>query len=201
MFGAAREAGGDTLLAARREREAVAEEEIDALMLEVMRKLEAASLLTIVTDDGQVIEPEPWVGSSLIEPRAGGAEPEDTSALPIPSDGVAVLGQDVQDNLLVQARELWGLGVKEREAGNLRRALEYFQEAERYVDAFQAYAVQGVYTIRLIPERRDALWRIAEYDFIYGDPFLWPKIWRRNRKLIQNPDLIFPGWQLIIPPK
>jgi len=55
--------------------------------------------------------------------------------------------------------------------------------------------------VRLIPERRDCLWRIAEYDFIYGNPYLWPKIWRRNRKLIQHPDLIYPGWKLVIPPQ
>ena len=61
--------------------------------------------------------------------------------------------------------------------------------------------MKGVYTVRLIPDRRDCLWRISEYKEIYGDPYLWPVIWRRNRKLIQNPDLIYPGWQLVIPPQ
>jgi len=62
-------------------------------------------------------------------------------------------------------------------------------------------AVDKLYTVRLIPERRDSLWRISEYQSIFGDPLQWPRIWYRNRRLIQNPDLIFPGWQLIIPPQ
>jgi nucleoid-associated protein YgaU len=61
--------------------------------------------------------------------------------------------------------------------------------------------VDKFYTVRLIPERRDSLWRISEYQEIYGDPLAWPRIWRRNRKLVQNPDLIYPGWKLIIPPQ
>lgn len=56
------------------------------------------------------------------------------------------------------------------------------------------------YTVRLIPERRDCLWRIAGYTFIYNNPFLWPLIWIANLDTITNPDLIFPGQVLIIPP-
>ncbi|HPC37796.1 MAG TPA: DUF4398 domain-containing protein [Exilispira sp.] len=56
------------------------------------------------------------------------------------------------------------------------------------------------YTVRLIPERRDCLWRIAGYPFIYNNPFLWPLIWIANLDIITNPDLIFPGQILIIPP-
>ncbi len=72
------------------------------------------------------------------------------------------------------------------------------------------------YTVRLIPERRDCLYRIAEYDFIYGDPTQWPKLYRANKALIDNgyqryvnyveepkysraQDLIFPGQDLDIP--
>jgi len=66
------------------------------------------------------------------------------------------------------------------------------------VEIYKSYAVKGVYTVRLILERRDCLWRIAEYP---RSTTTLPvaKIWRRNRKLIQNPDLIYPGWQLVIP--
>ncbi|MFN3411043.1 MAG: DUF4398 domain-containing protein [Exilispira sp.] len=56
------------------------------------------------------------------------------------------------------------------------------------------------YTVRLIPERRDCLWRIAGYSFIYNNPYLWPLIWVANLDIITNPDLIFPGQILIIPP-
>ncbi len=72
------------------------------------------------------------------------------------------------------------------------------------------------YTVRLIPQRRDCLYRIAEYDEIYGDPTQWPQIYRANKPLIDGSynrylknveepkysraeDLIFPGQVLDIP--
>ncbi len=48
---------------------------------------------------------------------------------------------------------------------------------------------------------RDCLWNIAGKPTIYNDPFLWPKIWLANDDQIRNPDLIYPGQILKIPPK
>jgi len=72
------------------------------------------------------------------------------------------------------------------------------------------------YTVREIPGRRDCLWRISEYDFIYGDPTQWPRIYSANKSIIDKgfnryvqrsaepkysrpEDLIFPGQELDIP--
>ncbi len=72
------------------------------------------------------------------------------------------------------------------------------------------------YTVRLIPERRDCLYRISEYPEIYDDPTQWPKIYRGNKgqidggynRYLQNveeskysraQDLIFPGQVFDIP--
>lgn len=60
----------------------------------------------------------------------------------------------------------------------------------------------AVYVVRLIPARRDCLWRIAEYPFIYDDPLKWPVIYDANKKTFRdpgNPNLIFPGQKLTIP--
>lgn len=60
----------------------------------------------------------------------------------------------------------------------------------------------ATYTVRLIPSRRDCLWRIAEYPFIYGNPLKWPVIYEANKKTFKdpnNPNLIFPGQVLVIP--
>jgi len=65
------------------------------------------------------------------------------------------------------------------------------------VDA--AKGANSTYTVRLIPERRDCLWRIAEYEDVYGDPWKWPSIYSANKDQIKDPDLIFPGQELIIP--
>jgi nucleoid-associated protein YgaU len=60
----------------------------------------------------------------------------------------------------------------------------------------------AIYTVRLIPERRDCLWRIAGYSFIYNNPLKWTVIYEANKKTFRdpsNPNLIFPGQLLQIP--
>lgn len=56
------------------------------------------------------------------------------------------------------------------------------------------------YVVRLIPKRRDSLWRIAEYDSVYGDPWKWKIIYRANKNIIKDPNLIHPNQKLVIPP-
>lgn len=161
-----------------------------AMLLAVMREIEEASAMTVVTELGEVILPQPWSGQEVLDAlRAGGRQRQ------------AVLdGVESEDaNALQNAQGLWIDGVVANDDGKYRQAMALFEDARRYLDYYKLYAVLAVYTVRYIPERRDSLWRIAEYDFHYGDPFRWPRIWRRNRNLIQNPDLIYPGWQLIIP--
>jgi len=56
------------------------------------------------------------------------------------------------------------------------------------------------YTVGTWAENRDCLWNIAGKVEIFGDPFMWPRIWQANTNLIKNPDIIYPGQQLVIPP-
>ena len=161
-----------------------------ALLKAVKEKIEAASKLHVVTALGDVIRPQPWSGQPVLDAlRAGAAQRK------------AVLdGIDPEDpNDLHKARALWIEGVVSFDDQKYGQSIRLFEDASRYLERYKFYAVLNIYTVKLIPERRESLWRIAEYDFHYGDPFLWPKIWRRNRDRIQNPDLIYPGWQLIIP--
>jgi nucleoid-associated protein YgaU len=171
-----------------------------------MKSLVEASKLTVVTEDGTVVKPQNWSDQDFLNEIDRMIQDETQkstgTSLLIPTDGsTAVLAEDSVVDLLQQARDLWSQGLQEKANGNFARAQDFFAEAQRYIDVYKSYAVKGVYTVRLIPDRRDCLWRIAEYADIYGDPYKWPAIWRRNRKLIQNPDLIFPGWQLVIPPQ
>ncbi len=57
------------------------------------------------------------------------------------------------------------------------------------------------YIVGTWAEDRDCLWNIAGKMEIYGDPFQWPKIWYANKDEIRNPDIIFPGQELMISPK
>jgi len=56
------------------------------------------------------------------------------------------------------------------------------------------------YTVGTWAKDKDCLWNIAGKIDIYGDPFLWPKIWQFNTDAIRNPDIIFPGQVLQLPP-
>lgn len=38
----------------------------------------------------------------------------------------------------------------------------------------------------------DCLWNIAKKDYIYNDPFKWPRIYEANKDKIKDPDLIYP---------
>ena len=58
------------------------------------------------------------------------------------------------------------------------------------------------YEVRLILSRRDCFWRIAEYPFVYNDPWKWKILYEANKSLLtdpKNPDLIEPGQVFEIP--
>jgi nucleoid-associated protein YgaU len=66
----------------------------------------------------------------------------------------------------------------------------------------ESVTLPATYTVRLIPERRDCLWRIAEYPFVYNDPWKWKVLYEANRDILiepDNPDLIEVGQVLTIP--
>jgi nucleoid-associated protein YgaU len=43
----------------------------------------------------------------------------------------------------------------------------------------------------------DCLWNISQV--LYNDPYKWTNIYQANQDKINNPDLIYPGQELIIP--
>jgi hypothetical protein len=47
----------------------------------------------------------------------------------------------------------------------------------------------GDYTVA----KRDTLWDISGRSDVYGDHFQWPLIFKANRDLIKDPDLIYPN--------
>ncbi len=78
-------------------------------------------------------------------------------------------------------------------------AIDYANEASRMADILLARSQSQIYTVQLKPHNRDCLWKISGY--MYNDQYsLWPVIWRANKYQIQDPDLIYPGQKLKIPP-
>ncbi|MDR1931288.1 MAG: hypothetical protein LBQ57_00555 [Spirochaetales bacterium] len=58
------------------------------------------------------------------------------------------------------------------------------------------------YVVKLNPALRDCLWRIAGFDFVYGDSTKWRFIYDENKSSFpqpENPELIVPGQVLKIP--
>lgn len=50
-----------------------------------------------------------------------------------------------------------------------------------------------------VVERGEFLQMISEYERIYADATKWPRIYRANKDKIEDPNLIFPEQQLVIP--
>jgi nucleoid-associated protein YgaU len=53
------------------------------------------------------------------------------------------------------------------------------------------------YTVEYRKKNTDCLWRIAKK--VYKDAKLWPLIYKANKDIIKDPDLIFPGQKFVIP--
>ncbi|MDF1535099.1 MAG: LysM peptidoglycan-binding domain-containing protein [bacterium] len=49
-----------------------------------------------------------------------------------------------------------------------------------------------------IVQKGDTLWDLSSF-YLY-DPFVWPQVWNANRD-IENPHLIYPGQEIVIPEK
>lgn len=58
-------------------------------------------------------------------------------------------------------------------------------------------ASRGFYTVK----SGDWLSKLAEYKEVYGKGNWkrWPEIYKANKRLIKDPDLIYPNWKLEIP--
>jgi len=188
--------------------------ETDARVLQIQMELEEASTLMVQTETGDIKKADPWSGSDylnenpLLQAQAEEYTGEEselsdydlTKTIEEEEEEMAPVSATGISDLLDKAKNLWQEAVRERNAGNYDKSRELLSQAEAYIAAYKANAVGKTYTVVYREINTDCLWRIAEFKEIYGDPFLWPKIWQRNQKAIPNPDLIYPGQVLIIPP-
>lgn len=115
-------------------------------------------------------------------------------------DAIPALGTKIMDKMAANIKALDEVGVRIEEI--LKGKLAELAEAmkPKYKEAHTV--VKG-----------DCLWKIAEQELVYNNPFQWPLIWWENKwteekamnmskeerfNLIKDPDLIFPGQQLKI---
>jgi nucleoid-associated protein YgaU len=122
----------------------------------------------------------------------------------------AKLDWAVSKNAKNNYSSLWAQGAGQLDAAKFAFDLKDYKTASAKAQASYA-TLSGIaefaplpakYTVRLIPERRDCLWRIAEYGFVYNNPLKWPILYEANKKTFKdpsNPNLIYPGQVLVIP--
>lgn len=83
-----------------------------------------------------------------------------------------------------------------------RKVVDLLADISAPVSASRSTALPKYYKVRLIETARDCFWRIAEYPFVYGDPWKWRLLYEANKDKIPdpaNPHWIEPGIILEIP--
>jgi nucleoid-associated protein YgaU len=72
----------------------------------------------------------------------------------------------------------------------------------RYAAAERTEGLASFYRVKLNPAKRDCLWRIAGFDYVYGNSWEWKRLYEANKNSFpdpNNPDLILPDMILTIP--
>lgn len=192
--------------------------ETDELMRRSQQEIESAGSLFTVDEDGSLKSPEAWSGTDRVQnnrpaqdiplPEVPLDDEEDGYLLPYTVDGPLSMAagrsfaaaDTMSSSLYSQAIEFWEKGVEARNNGLLDEANEYFYKALEYIASYKKGAVSKIYEVQYRPNRRDCLWRIAGFKDIYNNIYLWPLLWQSNKKQIPNPDLIYPGQKLLVPP-
>lgn len=75
----------------------------------------------------------------------------------------------------------------------LRSLKGEIEALEREIAYFEG--LPNVYIVK----KGDFLYKISEMEAIYADPLKWRRIYRANREIIDDPNLIYPDQELTIP--
>ena len=89
----------------------------------------------------------------------------------------------VSDLRSEKARIQSQIGAQEQRVGKIEDEINYYE------------SLPTSYTV----VRGDCLWNISGKEQIYADPLKWPRLYRANRDLIKDPDLIYPKQVLTVP--
>jgi nucleoid-associated protein YgaU len=90
------------------------------------------------------------------------------------------------------------------DAGDYDRASELARAAKAELALFKGglAPLPASFTVRLVPEDRDSLSKIAGLPFIYDDRNRWRDLYLANKDTLKHPedeDLILPGEVLVVP--
>ena len=177
-------------------REAVANTEIEALnaQLEAL-KMQIAQLDRANTElNAQILAA---VGQSEAEIAAFGRE---LDAIIAQLEGLMALAPEV---LIMQRGEVMAIDsrvaeLKQSNMAALPEMLDKLSTIDQLLTELKARIAQPV-VIDYKVVRGDNLWNISKKEQIYADPYMWPRIYRKNKDQIKDPDLIYPKQVLAVP--
>jgi len=96
---------------------------------------------------------------------------------------------EVKIKLLVVAVCLTALiGCASTDKDMKKYALNSIREGKEIVNEVVKKIYKKIATRNYVVKKGDCLWDIADEQ--YGDPFVWPAIYKSNRDMIENPDVI-----------
>ena len=108
--------------------------------------------------------------------------------------------QQAEDALKVECDNEKAIGYANEARRQAEAALaQYREQQQRFTSTAPEPApppATGDGMGRYEVERGDSLWAISARDFVYGDPYQWPLIYRSNSAIIEDADLIYPGQRL-----
>lgn len=177
-------------------REAAANTEIEALsaQLEAL-KMQIAQLDRANAElNAQILAA---VGHSESEVMAFGRE---LDAIIAQLEGLMALAPEV---LIMQRGEVMAIDsrvaeFKQTNMAALPEMLDKLSTIDQLLAELKARIAQPV-VIDYKVVRGDNLWNISKKDQIYADPYMWPRIYRKNKEQIKDPDLIYPKQVLAVP--
>lgn len=177
-------------------REAAANTEIEALsaQLEAL-KMQIAQLDRANAElNAQILAA---VGHSESEVMAFGRE---LDAIIAQLEGLMALAPEV---LIMQRGEVTTIDsrvadLKQTNMAALPEMLDKLSTIDQLLAELKARIAQPV-VIDYKVVRGDNLWNISKKDQIYADPYMWPRIYRKNKEQIKDPDLIYPKQVLAVP--
>ena len=136
-----------------------------------------------------------------------------SQATPVPNRGAAE-GRQLRTTVVEVAKgdSLWAIAHAHLGSGERWQEIAALNEGREMPDGNRFLSANSIlpgWTL-LVPtaahashsvtvESGDTLWSLAEEAYDEGDA--WPKIFDDNRTQIDDPDLIFPGQQLAVPPQ
>lgn len=177
-------------------REAAANTEIEALnaQLEAL-KMQIAQLDRANAElNAQILAA---VGHSESEIAAFGRE---LDAIIAQLEGLMALAPEV---LIMQRGEVAAIDsrvaeLKQSNMAALPEMLDKLATIDQLLAELKARIAQPV-VIDYKVVRGDNLWNISKKEQIYADPYMWPRIYRKNKDQIKDPDLIYPKQVLAVP--